>query len=141
MKVSDILQKKGNAVISVNSNTTVLDALKIMSEKNIGALLVIDDGKLTGIFSERDYARKVVLKGKASADTAVEDIMTENPFTVQPGDSIEICMGIMSNKHIRHLPVVNNDTVAGMISIGDVVTAIIESQKETIDHLKSYISQ
>lgn len=141
MKVSDILHKKGNAVIAVNSNTTVLDALKIMSEKNIGALLVIDDGKLTGIFSERDYARKVILKGKASSDTAVKEIMTENPFTVQPGDSIETCMGIMSNKHIRHLPVVNDDTVAGMISIGDVVTAIIESQKETIDHLKSYISQ
>lgn len=141
MKVSDILQKKGNAVIAVSSNTTVLDALKIMSEKNIGALLVIDEGKLTGIFSERDYARKVILKGKASADTAVKDIMTENPFTVQTSDSIETCMGIMSNKHIRHLPVVNAETVAGMISIGDVVTAIIESQKETIDQLKSYISQ
>jgi CBS domain-containing protein len=101
----------------------------------------MDDGKLTGIFSERDYARKVVLKGKASADTAVKEIMTENPFTVQPEDSIETCMGIMSDKHIRHLPVVKDGTVAGMISIGDVVTTIIVSQKETIDHLKSYISQ
>jgi CBS domain-containing protein len=141
MKVSDILQKKGNAVIAANSNTSVLDALKLMSERNIGALLVMDDGKLTGIFSERDYARKVVLKGKASADTAVKEIMTENPFTVQPEDSIETCMGIMSDKHIRHLPVVKDGTVAGMISIGDVVTTIIVSQKETIDHLKSYISQ
>ena len=141
MKVSDILQKKGNAVIAANSNTSVLEALKLMSERNIGALLVMDDGKLTGIFSERDYARKVVLKGKASADTAVKEIMTENPFTVQPEDSIETCMGIMSDKHIRHLPVVKDGTVAGMISIGDVVTTIIESQKETIDHLKSYISQ
>jgi len=141
MKVSDILQKKGNAVISATSNTSVLDALKLMSEKNIGALLVMDEGKLTGIFSERDYARKVVLKGKASADTAVSEIMTENPFTVQPEDSIETCMGIMSDKHIRHLPVVKDSTVAGMISIGDVVTTIIQSQKETIDQLKNYISQ
>lgn len=141
MKVSDILQKKGNAVIAVTSTSTVLDALKLMSEKNIGALLVMDDGQLTGIFSERDYARKVVLKGKASADTAVREIMTENPFTVQPDDSIETCMGIMSNKHIRHLPVSKDNTVAGMISIGDVVTAIIQSQKETIDQLKNYISQ
>ena len=141
MKVSDILQKKGNAVIAVTSTSTVLDALKLMSEKNIGALLVMDDGQLTGIFSERDYARKVVLKGKTSADTAVKEIMTENPFTVQPEDSIETCMGIMSSKHIRHLPVSKDNTVAGMISIGDVVTAIIQSQKETIDQLKNYISQ
>lgn len=141
MKVSDILQKKGSAVIFATSSTSVLDALKLMSEKNIGALLVIDDGKLTGIFSERDYARKVVLKGKASADTAVSEIMTENPFTVQPEDSIETCMGIMSDKHIRHLPVVKEGIVAGMISIGDVVTTIIQSQKETIDQLKNYISQ
>ncbi|HOZ77125.1 MAG TPA: CBS domain-containing protein [Ferruginibacter sp.] len=141
MKVSDILQKKGSAVIFATSSTSVLDALKLMSEKNIGALLVIDDGKLTGIFSERDYARKVVLKGKASADTAVKEIMTESPFTVQPEDSIETCMGIMSDKHIRHLPVVKEGTVAGMISIGDVVTTIIQSQKETIDQLKNYISQ
>lgn len=141
MKVSDILRKKGNAVISATSGTSVLDALKLMSEKNIGALLVMDDGKLTGIFSERDYARKVVLKGKASADTAVKEIMTENPFTVQPEDSIETCMSIMSDKHIRHLPVVKEGTVAGMISIGDVVTTIIQSQKETIDQLKNYISQ
>jgi len=141
MKVSDILQKKGSAVIFATSSTSVLDALKLMSEKNIGALLVIDDGKLTGIFSERDYARKVVLKGKASADTAVKEIMTESPFTVQPEDSIETCMGIMSDKHIRHLPVVKEGTVAGMISIGDVVTTVIQSQKETIDQLKNYISQ
>ena len=141
MKVSDILQKKGSAVIFATSSTSVLDALKLMSEKNIGALLVIDDGKLTGIFSERDYARKVVLKGKASADTAVKEIMTESPFTVQPEDSIETCMGIMSDKHIRHLPVVKEGIVAGMISIGDVVTTIIQSQKETIDQLKNYISQ
>lgn len=141
MKVSDILQKKGSSVISVSGATTVLDAIKLLSEKNIGALPVIDDGKLVGIFSERDYARKVILKGKSSADTLIRDIMTESPFTIQPEDSIETCMGIMSNKHIRHLPVVKDNVTVGMISIGDVVTAIIQSQKETIDQLKNYISQ
>jgi CBS domain-containing protein len=141
MKVSDILQKKGASIISVTGNTTVLDALKIMSEKNIGALPVIDAGKLVGIFSERDYARKVVLKGKASHDTLINDIMTHAPFTITPEDTIETCMGMMSNKHIRHLPVLKENDVIGMISIGDVVTSIIQSQKETIDHLKNYISQ
>ena len=91
--------------------------------------------------SERDYARKIILKGKTSQDTPVSEIMTENPFTIQPDDKIETCMSIMSDKHIRHLPVVKDGTVLGMISIGDVVTAIIQSQKETIDHLKNYISQ
>ena len=141
MKVSDILQKKGSVIIYIKGNTTVLDALKVLSEKNIGALLVMEEGKLVGIFSERDYARKIILKGKASADTLISEIMTENPFTIQPDDSLETCMAIMSEKHIRHLPVVKDGMVAGMISIGDVVTAIIQSQKETIDHLKNYISQ
>lgn len=141
MKVSDILQKKGSYVFSVPSSSTVLEALKIMSEKNIGALPVIDDGKLTGILSERDYARKIILKGKASHDTPVSEIMTENPFTILPEDKIEACMSIMSDKHIRHLPVVKDNEVLGMISIGDVVTAIINSQKEIIDHLQSYIAQ
>ncbi len=141
MKVSDILQKKGSYVFSVTSDSTVLEALKILSEKNIGAMLVMDDGKLTGILSERDYARKIILKGKASHDTLVSEIMTENPFTIQPGDKIETCMSIMSDKHIRHLPVVKDNVVLGMISIGDVVTAIINSQKEIIDHLQSYIAQ
>jgi CBS domain-containing protein len=141
MKVSDILQQKGSSIISVTSGTSVLDALKIMSEKNIGALPVIDESKLVGIFSERDYARKVVLKGKASHDTMISDIMTHAPFTITADDSIETCMSMMSNKHIRHLPVVHEGVVTGMISIGDVVTSIIQSQKETIDHLKNYISQ
>jgi len=141
MKVSDILQKKGSYVFSVTSSTTVLEALRILSEKNIGALPVIDNGKLTGILSERDYARKIILRGKASHDTPVSEIMTENPFTILPEDKIEACMSIMSDKHIRHLPVVKDNVVLGMISIGDVVTAIINSQKEIIDHLQSYISQ
>ncbi|MBL0355495.1 MAG: CBS domain-containing protein [Chitinophagaceae bacterium] len=141
MKVSDILQKKGAVIFSVSGATTVYDALKILGEKNIGALLVMEGDKLTGILSERDYARKIILKGKTSHDTPVNEIMTENPFTISPEDKIEACMSIMSDKHIRHLPVVNGDVVLGMISIGDVVTAIIQSQKETIDHLKNYISQ
>lgn len=141
MKVVDILQKKGSVVFSVTGNTSVLDALKVLSEKNIGALPVIEEGKLVGIFSERDYARKVILKGKSSSDTAINDIMTEAPFTVTPDDSIDTCMNIMSSKHIRHLPVVKDGVTVGMISIGDVVTAVIQSQKETIDHLKNYIAQ
>lgn len=141
MKVSDILQSKGNNIYSVKGNITVYDALKIMGEKNIGALLVIEDDKLNGIISERDYARKIILKGKASHDTLVSDIMTEKVITVLPDDSIEKCMELMSGKHIRHLPVVKDDKVLGVISITDVVTAIIESQKETIAHLQNYISQ
>jgi len=141
MKVSDILQKKGSYVFSVSGSSTVLEALKIMSEKNIGAMLVMDDDKLTGILSERDYARKIILKGKASHDTLVSEIMTANPFSILPEDKIETCMSIMSDKHIRHLPVVKDNVVLGMISIGDVVTATINSQKEIIDHLQSYIAQ
>ncbi len=141
MKVSDILQTKGINIFSISSNATVYDALKIMGEKNIGALPVIDDGQLVGILSERDYARKVILKGKSSQDTLVKEIMTEKPITVSTDDKIETCMGLMSEKHIRHLPVVKDGTVTSMISIGDVVTSIIKMQKETITHLQNYISQ
>ncbi|MFT3680376.1 MAG: CBS domain-containing protein [Ferruginibacter sp.] len=141
MKVSNILQSKGSNVFSIGSDATVLDALKIMGEKNIGALPVIDNGNLSGILSERDYARKVVLKGKTSSETLVKEIMTASPIVVSPDDTIETCMEKMSGKKIRHLPVVKDGVVTGMISIGDVVTSIINSQKETIDHLKNYISQ
>lgn len=141
MKVADILQKKGSQVFSVTRNTTVLEAIKTLSEKNIGALPVIEDGRLLGIFSERDYARKIILKGKASADTLVSEIMTEKPFTVEPSQTLDDCMALMSDKHIRHLPVVQGEAVIGMISVSDVVTAIIQAQRETIDHLKNYISQ
>ena len=141
MKVSDILKSKGSNVYSITSGLTVLDALKAMGEKNIGALLVIDDGQLLGIFSERDYARKIVLKGKSSNDTLVKEIMTEKVISVAPDDNIERCMELMSEKHIRHLPVMSGEKVTGVISITDVVTAIIASQKETISHLQNYISQ
>lgn len=141
MKVSDIIKVKGNKVYSVTGGVSVYEAIKEMSEKNIGAILVIEDEKLKGILSERDYARKIVLKGKLSRETLVSEIMTENVLTVTAEDTIEKCMSIMTDKHIRHLPVVENDRVLGMISIGDVVNGIIESQKETIAHLQSYISQ
>ena len=141
MKVSDIIKVKGNKVYSVTGQVSVYEAIKEMSEKNIGAILVIEDEKLKGILSERDYARKIVLKGKLSRETLVNEIMTENVLTVTAEDTIEKCMSTMTEKHIRHLPVVENDRVLGMISIGDVVNGIIESQKETIAHLQSYISQ
>lgn len=139
-KVQQILNAKPIQVISVPQNTSVLEALQLMMEKNISALLIIDDQKLLGIFTERDYARKIILHGKSSADTEVKDVMTATPITVLPDDSIELCMQIMTDKHIRHLPVMMNDVVLGMVSIGDVVKYIIADQKQTISQLESYIS-
>ncbi|MBD0286202.1 MAG: CBS domain-containing protein [Bacteroidota bacterium] len=141
MKVSDILKVKGSNVYWVTPQTSVFEALKQMSEKNIGALLVMEDGKLKGIFSERDYARKIILMGRSSQETLVQEIMTERVFTVSPDERIEQCMELMSENRFRHLPVVNDSVVVGVISISDVVTAIIHKQKETIDHLKDYISK
>lgn len=141
MKVSDILKGKQSNIYSVTGQASVYEAIKVMGEKNIGALLIMEADKLTGILSERDYARKVVLKGKSSRETSVKDIMTENVLTVTPDDTIEKCMAIMTEKHIRHLPVVDAGNVLGMVSIGDVVNGIIESQKQTIAHLQSYIAQ
>ena len=141
MKVADILKSKGKAVYALTTQASVFDALKMMAEKNIGALMVIEEEKLMGIFSERDYARKIVLQGKASHDTEVSEIMTKIVITVHTEDSIEQCMELMTKNKIRHLPVVDDDKVAGIISIGDVVMSIIESQKETIKHLQNYIAQ
>jgi len=141
MKISQILQGKSiNALFSVGSGETVLDALKLMAEKNIGAVLVVDNDELMGIFSERDYARKIVLKGRHSDDTLVRDVMTSNVITIEPEQRLEDCMQIMSDKHIRHLPVVEAGKLIGIISINDVVTAIIRDQKTRIDSLESYIS-
>ena len=141
MKVADILKLKGNAVYFLPANASVFDALKMMAEKNIGALMIIEEEKLLGIFSERDYARKIILQGKASHDTPVEEIMTKSVITIVLDDSLEQCMELMSKNKIRHLPVVDDGKVAGMISIGDVVMSIIDSQKETITHLQNYITQ
>jgi CBS domain-containing protein len=141
MKVAEILQTKGSKVFSITSDITVYEALKAMGERNIGALLVIEDQQLMGIISERDYARKIILKGKSSHDTLVKEIMTEKVISISPEDNIDKCMELMSERHIRHLPVIKDGIVTGIISITDVVTAIIASQKETISYLHNYISQ
>jgi CBS domain-containing protein len=140
-KVRNILQSKGSEVFSVEPGVTVFKAIQIMCDKNIGGLLITNNGKLVGIFTERDYARKLILKGKSSKDTLIKELMTENPITVSPDSSIDDCMQTMSNKRIRHLPVVEGDKLVGMISIGDVVRHVIEEQKDIIEHLEHYISQ
>jgi len=141
MTVNQILNAKGKNVYSVLTTTTVYEALKVMGEKNIGAILIIDGSELKGILSERDYARKIVLKDKSSKETFVDEIMESNVFTIKLSDNLENCMELMSTKRIRHLPVLEEGIVVGIISISDVVKAIIELQKDTINHLNSYISQ
>ncbi|WP_281238018.1 CBS domain-containing protein [Flavobacterium praedii] len=141
MTVNQILSTKGKEVFSIVSTITVFEALRVMGEKNIGAILVIEDGVLKGILSERDYARKIVLKDKSSKKTPVSEIMESDVLTVKPSDNLDFCMSLMSQKRIRHLPVIEDKKVIGIVSIGDVVKAIIEVQKETIKHLDSYISQ
>ena len=140
MNVVKLLKSKKSEIISVSPETNVFDALQVMSEKNIGAVLVTENKKLVGILSERDYARKVILAGKTSKETKVKEIMTSNVICVQPEQLIEECMAIMSSKHIRHLPVMENGELAGIISIRDVVTAIISEKEFTIKQLENYIS-
>ena len=141
MKIRQILQKKKiNALFSVSSDTTVYNALVEMADKNIGAVLVIDNGKLSGIFSERDYARKIVLKGLHSDETPVKDVMTAKVITIDLEDKLEDAMQIMSDKHIRHLPVMDGQELVGIISINDLVTTLINEQKAQIASLESYIS-
>lgn len=133
-------QKQSDQIISVNPDLYVLDGLKVMLEKNISALLIIDGEELVGIFTERDYARKIILLGRSSKSSTIAEVMTRNIITISPDHSIEDCMQIMTEKHIRHLPVVENGKVVGMVSIGDVVKSVIEAQKQTIQHLESYIN-
>jgi CBS domain-containing protein len=141
MKVSQVIANKPiNALYSITRETTVFQALEVMAEKNIGAVLVIEDDELIGIFSERDYARKVILLGRASRDTLIKDVMTSRVITVETDQKIEDCMQIMSDKHIRHLPVNQNGKLVGIISINDIVSAIIREQKAHIKSLESYIS-
>jgi CBS domain-containing protein len=140
VKVSQLLGAKGSDVYSVTSDVTVYDALKLMGEKNIGALPIIENGELKGIVSERDYARKVILQGKSSKSTPVSDIMTANVITVTLNNSIEDCMELMSNRRIRHLPVVDEGRVVGLLSVSDIVKIIIQNQKEVIDNLHNYIT-
>lgn len=138
--VGDILRTKGRAIWSTTPSASVYEALQIMAEKNIGALLVVDAQELAGIFSERDYARKVILKGKFSRDTAVREVMTEKVITVAPDQTVEECMLLMTEKHIRHLPVLDKRELIGVVSIGDVVKAIISDQRFTINQLEDYIT-
>ncbi len=141
MKIKNVLKDKNhNSIFSIKSSTPVYDALVIMAEKNIGALLVVDNDKLDGIFSERDYARKVILQGRNSHETLIGEVMTSKVITVTPEQALEEAMVIMSEKHIRHLPVLDGEKLVGIISISDVVTSIINEQKARIASLESYIS-
>lgn len=138
-KVTHILGRKGNNVITVSPSAPVIDALKLMADKNIGSLVVAENEQYLGILTERDYARKVILKGKSSADTPVSEIMSTGLPRITPDNSIDTCMHIMSESNIRYLPVFDHDKLCGIISINDVVTETLLSQKETIEHLQSYI--
>jgi len=137
--VHQLLQSKGSYVISVPSDTTVYDALLIMAEKQIGAVAVMDGEHLAGIFSERDYAREVVLKGRTSKTTPVKDIMSSKVITVTPDNTVEDCMTLITNKRVRHLPVLHNGKVTGILSIGDLVKETIAEQEVLIQQLESYI--
>lgn len=139
--VRQLLDAKGNYILSITSDSTVYDALVIMAEKHVGALLIMDAGHLVGIFSERDYARSVVLKGKSSKDTPIKEIMTPGSLliTVNPGQTVEECLNLVSDKRIRHLPVLEDGKVVGVLSIGDLVKATIEYQQFLIQQLESYI--
>jgi CBS domain-containing protein len=138
--VCSILRQKGNAIWSTAPESTVYDALAALAEKDIGALPVVSEGRLVGIFSERDYARKVILMGRSSRDMLVQEIMTSPVITVTPDHSVEDCMRIVTEHRVRHLPVVEGEALVGIVSIGDLVNTIISAQAETIQHLSNYIS-
>jgi CBS domain-containing protein len=137
--VRQLLEEKGNTILFVGPDSLVFDALKIMAEYRVGALLVMRGQALVGIFSERDYAREVVLKGKTSKTTPVSDIMSHQVITVSPDQTVDECMNLMSGKRIRHLPVIEHGQVVGVLSIGDLVKATIEYQQFLIQQLESYI--
>lgn len=138
--VSRVLQAKGDQIFSVGPDTSVFDALGEMLERDVGALIVMKDGKVVGIFSERDYARKIILAGKASRDTAVSEIMTSRVVCARPDLTLEECLALMTDKRIRHLPVMNGDDLVGVVSIGDLVKGIIDDQRFLISQLESYVS-
>ena len=137
--VRDMLKSKGFTVWSVAPDTTVYDSLKLMAEKNIGAVLVMEANRVMGILSERDYARKIILLGRASVDTPAREIMTDRVICVRPQETAEECMAVMTNKKVRHLPVLEDDQLIGVISIGDVVKAIIPEQEFIIEQLEHYV--
>ena len=137
--VRQLLQAKGREVHSITPDARVFDALKLMADKDVGALVVQEDGRLAGIISERDYARKVILQGKSSHEMTVRDIMTGKVITVSPEQTVEDCMALMTGKRIRHLPVIEAGRLAGLLSIGDLVKEVIAEQEQTIRQLESYI--
>ena len=137
--VAQLLDGKGREVHTIGPDARVIDALKLMAEKDVGALIVTEGGRLAGIISERDYARKVILQGKSSHDIAVREIMTSKLVTVQPRHTVEECMGLMTSKRIRHLPVTEGERLIGVLSIGDLVKEVIAEQQATIRQLESYI--
>ena len=137
--VKNILQKKGNAVYSIGPDKSVYDALEELEENNLGSLIVVENGKLIGVFTERDYARKVILKGRSSKETLVRDIMSSDPIYVNPDNTIDECMKLMTDKFIRHLPVLENGALIGIVSIGDLVKYIIYEKDFIIGNLEHYI--
>jgi len=138
--VKHLLDNKGTEIIAITEDASVLDAIKLMADRSVGSLLVMDGDVLRGIVTERDYARKVIIKGRASDTTRVGEIMTAEVCTATVDQTVNDCMTIMTNRRIRHLPVVEGDNVVGLISIGDLVQAIIADQQEAIQHLEQYIS-
>ncbi|MCU7802605.1 MAG: CBS domain-containing protein [Candidatus Thiodiazotropha sp. (ex Lucinoma borealis)] len=138
--VNQLLQSKGFDVVTIDLNASVFEALKLMAEKGIGSLVVLENGDVAGLFSERDYARNIILKGRTSKETRVEEIMTRHVIVVKPQQSVEECMAIMTDKRVRHLPIMQDEKLVGIISIGDLVKAIIEEQQFVIEQLVSYIN-
>ncbi len=138
--IKDLIKSKGDVVFTIDAGDSVYEALKAMAEKGIGALVVIDSGRVAGIVSERDYARNVALKGRVSRETPVRDIMTTPVVCARPNQSVEEAMALVTDKRVRHLPVISDDNLVGLVSIGDLVKATIEEQQFVIEQLESYIS-
>jgi CBS domain-containing protein len=139
LKIKDVLQSKSSAIWSIEPDDTAYNAIELMAEKDIGALLVIDEGEVIGIFSERDYVRKVILQGKSSKDTPVKELMTADLYCINSDKAVEECMALMTKAHIRHMPVYENKKLAGIVTFGDIVNAVIISQKVKIQDLETYI--
>ena len=140
ISIKELLKKKSGDIWSISPQASVYQALELMAQKEVGALLVMENDKLVGIFSERDYARKIILKGKASKETPVSELMTTNVYYVTPDNTLEEAMALMTSKHIRHLPIMNQGKISGIVTLGDVVKKIISEQKLTIDELENYVT-
>lgn len=141
MTVQQLLKRKGHAVLTISPDATVYDAIREMGQAEVGALAVVEEGRLIGVISERDYARKVILQGRRSRDTAVREIMSAPPITVTRTDTVQHCMELMTERRVRHLPVIDDDSMVGLVSIGDVVKAIMSQQEFMIEQLESYIDR